>query len=67
MVGFWPATVAVTRGGWWQQRLQEGPFGVGGVGGVAPGAVGWDRRRRCVVACEAADWHAGSWGNGLVW
>jgi len=31
------------------------------------GAVGWDRRRRRVVACEAADWHAGSRVAGLVW
>jgi len=46
MMRFWPATSAVGRSRCWQ-RLQQRPFGIGGVGGVAPGAIGRDRRRRC--------------------
>jgi hypothetical protein len=46
MMRLWPATSAVDRSRCWQQRLQQRPFGIGGVGGVAPRAIGRDRRRR---------------------
>jgi hypothetical protein len=35
MMRLWPATSAVDRSRCWQQRLQQRPFGIGGVGGVA--------------------------------
>jgi hypothetical protein len=65
MVCLGPAA-ALARGRWWQQRLEQRPFGIGGVGRVASGAMGGCRWRRCGAAAGAADWHAGSWGDGLV-